>query len=91
MRKWPTNNSFSHHIPGNHPDNPDFLIILSQGRSEIKHDQEDELDLVYPHYPRILHTAHLLIVEGVVQQQDGVTNFIVSRTALTLRSNHWWR
>jgi hypothetical protein len=19
MRKWPTNNSFSHHIPGNHP------------------------------------------------------------------------
>jgi hypothetical protein len=27
MRKWPTNNSFSHHIPGSHPEINEFLFF----------------------------------------------------------------
>lgn len=37
---------------------------------------------VYAQYRHILHTARLLIVEGVVQQKDGVTNLLAARVAM---------
>jgi DNA polymerase III alpha subunit len=37
---------------------------------------------VYIRYRRILHTARLLIVEGVVQQKGGVTNLVAWRVGL---------
>jgi error-prone DNA polymerase len=43
---------------------------------------------VYSQYRRILHSAHLLIVEEMVQQKGGVTNLLAQRVAAMPESSH---
>jgi error-prone DNA polymerase len=43
--------------------------------------------LVYANYRRILHTARLLVVEGTVQQENGVVNLLAERIVPLLTSS----
>jgi hypothetical protein len=42
---------------------------------------------IYARYRRLLHTSHLLIIEGMVQRESGVVNVLALRLA-TFSGHH---